>query len=797
MTFAAFYKRFPIERILVSTVIGLIGLVFLAGGARLVLIGGSPYFLLAGLAFLVGAILTFRASRWAYWAFAFLVLMTLVWAVSEVGLDWWQLFPRGNLIVVIGLVLLVPFVARRLALPTANRMFRLGKFFLACSLAACAGVALVSFFRAPHDLSGQLPSAESRVSHVGSEFSAGNDWTAYGGADAGTRYSSLDQITPENVKRLQVVWIFHTGDVRGKDDPAETTYEVTPLKINDTVYLCSPHDVVFALEAETGREKWRFDPKIRQPPYQSTQHLTCRGVSYFDAHGEGGAGTSAPSDCLRRIFLATVDGRLIALNSDTGQVCPGFGTNGSVDLWQNMPNVVPGSYYSTSPPVVTRELVVVGGAVNDNVSIHNTSGVIRAYNVRTGALVWNWDSRKPSDTAPIEKGSSYSENSPNSWSILSHDSKLGLIFVPTGNQSPDQFGGHRDANVEKYSSSVVALKEDTGQVAWVFQVTHHDLWDMDVPAQPSLVDLAIHGETIPALVQPTKQGEIFILDRRTGRPVLPVSERPAPQGAVEGDSSAPTQPVSALSFDPPELTESAMWGLSPFDLLACRIKFRSLRYEGRYTPPSLQGSIIYPGNVGVFNWGGVAVDPERQIIFAMPVQMAFVSTLVARKDASVRMVTRDTEPPFNENFGSPYAVKMGPLFSPLGKPCQAPPWGYVAGAQLVDGKTVYRHVNGTVRDLSKIPLPFKLGVPGIGGPMITRGGVAFLSGTLDYFVRAYDVTNGDQLWEDRLPAGGQATPMTYWSGVSGRQFVLVVAGGHGTLGTKPGDSIIAYALPKP
>jgi quinoprotein glucose dehydrogenase len=240
-----------------------------------------------------------------------------------------------------------------------------------------------------------------------------------------------------------------------------------------------------------------------------------------------------------------------------------------------------------------------------------------------------------------------------------------------------------------------------------------------------------------------------------------------------------------------------MWGLSPFDLLACRIKFRSLRYEGRYTPPSLQGSIIYPGNVGVFNWGGVAVDPERQIIFAMPVQMAFVSTLVARKDASVRMVTRDTEPPFNENFGSPYAVKMAPLFSPLGKPCQAPPWGYVAGAQLVDGKTVYRHINGTVRDLSKIPLPFKLGVPGIGGPMITRGGVAFLSGTLDYFVRAYDVTTGSQLWEDRLPAGGQATPMTYWSEQSGRQFVLVVAGGHGTLGTKPGDSVIAYALPRP
>jgi quinoprotein glucose dehydrogenase len=423
--------------------------------------------------------------------------------------------------------------------------------------------------------------------------------------------------------------------------------------------------------------------------------------------------------------------------------------------------------------------------------------VIRAFNIRTGTLVWNWDSRNPNETTPIAAGTIYSENSPNSWSVSSYDPKLGLIFIPMGNQSPDQFGGNRDGDVERYSSSVVALNVDTGVVAWVFQSTHHDLWDMDAPAQPSLVDLTIHGETVPALIEATKQGELFVLDRRTGTPVLPVTEVAAPKGAVDGDVTALTQPVSALSFNPPALAESSMWGLSPFDQLACRIKFRSLRYEGRYTPPSLQGSIIYPGNLGVFNWGGVAVDPARQIAFAMPVRMAFVSTLKPRNDDKSRVVTKETEAPFNENFGSRYAVKMVPFLSPLGKPCQAPPWGLVAGADLATGRIVYQHVNGTVRDLSRIPVPLKLGVPGIGGPIVTRGGLAFLSGTLDYFLRAYDVTTGNQAWESRLPAGGQATPMTYWSNASGRQFVIVVAGGHGTLGTKSGDAIIAYALPKP
>jgi quinoprotein glucose dehydrogenase len=780
--------------IALAALLALAGAVFLAGGCWLIWIGGSFYYCLSGLAFLVGALLVYRRSRWISWAFAALIFATLIWSLAEVGLDWWQLLPRADLVVSMGLIVAVLCICREYRSSLDDVVSRSGRFALAASLFASAVVALAAFMAMPNDQSGTIASPIEKVAAL---HEAGTDWVAYGGTNAGDRYSTLDQITPKNVNQLQQVWLFHTGDIRRAEDPAETTYEVTPLKIDDTLYLCTPHDLVFALDAETGQEKWRYDPKIKNPPIQTTQHLTCRGVSYFRPTGTSAAtGVSAETDCIRRIFLPTVDGRLIALNADNGAVCRDFGTDGTVNLWQNMPNFQMGSYYSTSPPVVTKDLVVVGGAVNDNVSTHETSGVIRAFNVKTGALVWNWDSGNPTETKPIASGSMFLENSPNSWSISSYDPELGLVFVPMGNQTPDQFGGQRDRNVEKYSSSVVALNAETGEVAWVFQTTHHDLWDMDVPAQPSLVTLTRHGEAVPAVIVTTKQGELFVLDRRTGTPLLPVTEVGVPQGAADGDTTAPTQPVSAISFDPPVLTEKSMWGVSPFDQLVCRLKFRRLRYQGRYTPPSVQGSIIYPGAFGVFNWGGVAVDPERQAIFAMPVRMSFIAKLVPRNDDKTRLVTRETEAPFNENFGSPYALRMSPFLSPLGNPCQAPPWGLVAGVDIAAGKIAYMHVNGTVKDLSRPSMPFKLGVPGIGGPIMTKGGLAFLSGTLDYFLRAYDVTDGKQVWESRLPAGGQATPMTYWSNASGRQFIVAVAGGHGSLGTRSGDAIIAYALPK-
>jgi quinoprotein glucose dehydrogenase len=791
----------------VAILMALTGLALLVGGIWLAALGGSWFYLIAGIAFLVAAALVWRRDPWALWLYALITLGTLAWALWEVGFDWWQLAPRGDVIVILGILLVLPWGARSLDRPPTNIGRTQGGWR---ALAACLGlsivVAIAAFFMPWHEQTGALPmtAAGQTVEVAGVPD---GEWHAYGRTTYGRRYSPLDQLTPENVGQLQVAWTYKTGDIRDpKNDPVETTYEVTPLMIGDTVYFCTPHDLVFALDAETGKEKWKFDPQIKEPPRIDAQHLTCRGLSYAAPPAAGASATpaaaepaSAPAtgDCAARLFLPTVDGRLIALSAKTGKVCPGFGgPSGTVNLWANMPNVKSGSYYSTSPPVVTANLVIIGGAVNDNVSTSEPSGVIRAFDVNTGALVWNWDSRNPDATSPIAAGATYTPNSPNSWSVMSYDPKLNLVYVPMGNQPPDQWGAGRDANTEKYSAAVVALHADTGKVAWVFQGVHHDLWDMDVPAQPSLVDLTVNGKSVPALVQPTKQGEIFVLNRETGEPILPVTEEPAPQGAAPGDTTSATQPQSALSFKPADLTEASMWGVTPFDQLMCRIQFKQLRYQGRFTPPSEQGSIIYPGNFGTFNWGGVAVDPKTQSVFAMPVYLAFTSKLVKRPDDTSRVVTKPDEPPFNENFGAPYAAKMGPFLSPLGFPCQTPPWGYVAGADLTTGKIAYQHVNGTVQDLSPVPLPIKLGVPGIGGPILTGGGLAFLSGTLDYYVRAYDEKTGAKLWQARLPAGGQATPMTYRSPESGRQFLLVVAGGHGSTGTKAGDSIIAYALPK-
>jgi quinoprotein glucose dehydrogenase len=509
------------------------------------------------------------------------------------------------------------------------------------------------------------------------------------------------------------------------------------------------------------------------------------------------ASVTLGEDCMDRLFFSTSDGRLISISAATGEICPGFGgSDGTVNLWSNMPNVTPGSFYSTSPPVITEDdLVIVGGAVNDNVATTSPAGVIRAYDVYTGALVWNFDSKDPGATEPIPNGETYTQNAPNSWSVASYDPEFGLVYLPMGNESPDQFGGNRGENSERFSASIVALEASTGEVAWVFQTVHHDIWDYDMPAQPSLIDLTIDGEAVPALVAPTKQGDIFVLNRETGEPVLPVREEPVPQGAVAGDFTAPTQPRSAISFRPEPLSESDMWGATPIDQLYCRIRFHQLRYEGDYTPPSVEGSIIYPGNFGTFNWGAVAVDPNRDIMFGMPVYLAFTVKLIPRPDEMKRVVTEEGDPVFNENFGAPYAAEMGPFYSPLQLPCQQPPWGYVAGVDLTTGEKVYQHVNGTVRDLSPLPLPFEMGVPGIGGPIITAGGVAFLSGTLDYYVRGYDLRTGQEIWRERLPAGGQATPSTY-RGADGRQYLVVTAGGHGSTGTKAGDSIIAYALPQ-
>ncbi|MBA1139073.1 glucose/quinate/shikimate family membrane-bound PQQ-dependent dehydrogenase [Mesorhizobium neociceri] len=768
--------------VLTSLILFLIGLALGGGGIRLAMLGGSWYYVITGLAFLITAWLLFRRKSTALWLYAAIVIGTLAWAVWEIGFDWWELGPRGGVIVLLALWLLTPWARRGLTGPDARAP-------LILAVLASLAVAGYSMTADPKDIAGDLSADKvTPTADLGGNVPPG-EWHFYGRTPYGQRYSPLDQITPDNVAKLQPAWTYQTGDVKGPDDIGETTYQVTPLKIGDALYICTPHNFAIAIDAATGKEKWRFDPKVKLD--KDRQHQTCRGVSYY-----ADAKIAAGQPCAARVYLPTSDARLIALDAANGQVCPSFAEAGTLNLLTNMPYPKSGYYYSTSAPLIVAGKIIVGGAVNDNYSTQEPSGVIRAFGVETGALVWNWDSGNPDQTTPLAAGQTYTANSPNMWSTPSADEKLGLLYVPLGNQTPDQLGAGRSANVEKFSSSITALDVATGQLRWVRQTVHHDLWDMDVPAQPTLVDITTAAGVVPGLVGPTKQGDLYVLDRRSGEPIIPVKEAPAPGGAIEGDHTSPTQPSSDLSFNPKPLTGADMWGITMFDQLACRIELKKLRYEGRYTPPSVQGSLIYPGNFGVFNWGGVAVDPVRQVMFGMPTYLAFTSRLVPRADVPAPGDnTKGSEQGLNRNEGAPYAVVMGPFLSPLGIPCQAPPWGYVAGADLRTGKIAYKHRNGTIYDMTPLPLPLKVGVPGIGGPMITAGGVAFLGAAVDDYLRAYDVTSGKQLWQARLPAGGQSTPMTY-TVADGRQFVVIVAGGHGSVGTKPGDYVMAYTLPK-
>ncbi|MBX9457649.1 MAG: glucose/quinate/shikimate family membrane-bound PQQ-dependent dehydrogenase [Rhizobium sp.] len=769
-----------------AVVLALMGAGLAAAGAYLIVLGGSAYYLLAGAGFLVTAFLLARRRRLALPVFGVVVLLSLAWAIWEVGFDWWQLGPRGGIIVLIGIWLSTPWIRRKLLRDGVVEEAPSPAWPVAVPVLLALLVAIYAMFQSPHDRPGTLP--DRPASQATASTVPDGDWHQYGRTQLGQRYSPLEQITPANVGGLEEAWRYQTGDVKRPDDVNETTYQVTPLKIGNRLFLCTPHNWAIALDATTGKQLWKYDPHAGMNP--DRQHQTCRGVTYY----KSAAVASGP--CAERVYLPTSDARLIALDAGTGTVCEGFADKGALRLDTGMLHNPAGYYYSTSPPVIAAGKIIIGGAVNDNYSTTSQSGVIRAFDVETGALVWNWDSGNPTETDPIGPGEHYVTNSPNSWSVFSVDEALGLVYVPLGNQVPDQIGIGRSENVEKYASSIVALDVNTGADRWVRQTVHHDLWDMDVPAQPALLDLTrADGTSVPALVGPTKQGDIYVLDRRTGEPIIPVREVSAPEGAVEGDFTAPTQPVSDLTFMPEPLLEKNMWGMTMFDQLACRINFLKLRYDGRYTPPSLDGTLVYPGNFGVFNWGSVAVDPERQVMFGMPTYLAFTVRLVPRAEIPPKGADeKGSEQGLNRNDGAPYGVYMGPFLGPLGIPCQAPPWGYVAAADLQTGKIAYKHVNGTVEDMTPLPLPFKLGVPGIGGPIITRGGVAFLGATVDDYLRAYDLATGRELWRGRLPAGGQATPMTYLDD-EGRQIVLIVAGGHGSVGTKPGDYVIAYRLP--
>lgn len=774
----------------------LMGLALLAGGIKLSMLGGSLYYVLAGIGLTLTGLLLLAGKRAALGLYALVLFASTVWSLWEIGLDWWQLVPRLSLWFALGVVLLLPWFRRPLL---RDGPAPLGTAALSVAVVLAGGAAIGSQFTNPGEISGDLGRDTADMTSTAPAIPDG-EWQAYGRTEFGDRYSPLKQITPANIGKLQEAWRIRTGDMPTDKDPVEITNQNTPLKVNGKLYACTAHSKVLALDPDTGKEIWRFDPQIQGPngdDFRGWAHMTCRGVSYYDEANFKNAdaisqpatlspaGQAIATSCPRRLFLPTADARLIAINADTGKVCEDFGTKGAVDLKAGIGPFTPGGYYSTSPAAITRNLVIIGGHVTDNESTNEPSGVIRAFDVHDGHLVWNWDSGNPDETTPLPEGKTYTRNSPNMWSLASVDEKLGMVYLPLGNQMPDQWGGNRTAGAEKFSAGTVALDIDTGKLRWNYQFTHHDLWDMDVGSQPTLLDMKTADGVKPALIQPTKQGSLYVLDRRDGTPIVPIREVPAPTGAVEGDHTAPTQARSDLNLLPPPLDEKAMWGATPFDQMLCRIQFKELRYEGQYTPPSVQGSLIYPGNVGVFNWGSVSLDPVRQLLFTSPNYMAFVSKLVPRAEVAAGSKRESETSGVQPNTGAPYAVIMHPFMSPLGVPCQAPAWGYVAGIDLTTNKVVWKHKNGTSRDSSPIPIGLPMGVPSMGGSMVTGGGVGFLSGTLDQYIRAYDVKNGKELWKSRLPAGGQATPMSY-TGKDGKQYVLVVVGGHGSLGTKMG-----------
>ncbi|TNV19332.1 glucose/quinate/shikimate family membrane-bound PQQ-dependent dehydrogenase [Buttiauxella sp. B2] len=769
----------------------LTGLYLLIGGIWLVAIGGSWYYPIAGVVMLITAWLLWQRKALALWIYAALLLCTVAWGVWEVGFDFWALTPRLDVLFFFGVWLLLPFVYRHLIVPSAGATPALGAV-LAITVVALAW----AVFNDPQEINGTL-SADAQTPAVASSTIPDADWPAYGRNQEGQRYSPLKQINDKNVSQLKEAWTFQTGDVKRPTDPGEITNEVTPIKIRDTLYLCTAHQQLFALDAATGKQKWKFDPRLDTNP--SFQHVTCRGVSYHEATADN-ASPDVVSDCPRRIILPVNDGRLFAINADNGQLCESFANKGILNLQTSMPVTTPGMYEPTSPPIITNKVIVIAGAVTDNYSTREPSGVIRGFDVNSGKLLWAFDPGAKDPNAIPGDEHHYTLNSPNSWAPAAYDAKLDMVYLPMGVTTPDIWGGNRTPEQERYASSIVALNATTGKLAWSYQTVHHDLWDMDMPSQPTLADISDkNGNMIPVIYAPAKTGNIFVLDRRDGKLVVPAPEKPVPQGAAKGDYVTPTQPFSELSFRPKkDLSGADMWGATLYDQMVCRIIFHKLRYEGIFTPPSEQGTLVFPGNLGMFEWGGISVDPNRQVAIANPMALPFVSKLMPRGPGNPMEPPKDakgsgTETGIQPQYGVPYGVTLNPFLSPFGLPCKQPAWGYISAVDLKTNEVVWKKRIGTVRDSSPLPLPFKMGMPMLGGPISTAGNVLFIGATADNYLRAYNMSNGEKLWEARLPAGGQATPMTYE--VNGKQYVVISAGGHGSFGTKMGDYIVAYALP--
>ncbi|MEJ8851147.1 membrane-bound PQQ-dependent dehydrogenase, glucose/quinate/shikimate family [Variovorax rhizosphaerae] len=778
-----------------ATLLIIVGVALAGAGAMLVSDGGSLYYLLAGLVFGISGLLVWRRNGLAPWLYGAMLIATLTWAIYEVRFDAWGLVARLAAPVVLGLPMLLPSlrIPRRHSTPS-RRWTNARVLAGALILAPLVGLGL-------QNLGPELPidplwergatAAPRRLAQPLAQ-ATDTDWKHYGNDQGGTRFSPLTEVTTQNVDKLEVAWEADVGPFEGVRGSLQTT----PINIGDALYVCNGHNAVIALDAETGRERWRY--VMEGLP----SGKPCRGVSYYRVPQAKGA-------CAERILATSQTPELFALDAATGQPCAGFGEGGRVKLLEGLGDVPAGYHYVSSAPQVVRGKVVFGGAIMDGQYWGEPSGVVRAFDAVTGQLAWAFDAGRPERRGAPPPGESYTAATPNSWAPISADEALGLVYLPMGNATPDFYGAQRRPFDDDVASSVIALDADTGQRRWRFQTLHHDIWDYDVPSQPTLVDLPTSTGVRRALIQPTKRGEIFVIDRETGEPIKTVDERPVPrEGALPGERLSPTQPFSTgmPSFRGARLREADMWGLTPFDQLACRILFKRANYDGTLTPVSLDRTTIFdPGYSGGINWGSVSIDVDRGIMMVNWMRLPSIVEVFSRQEAERRGLqrfdgTRGQGAPAAPQENTPYAARNAQFLSPLGVPCSAPPWGLITAVDLQSGQAIWSKPLGTGRDSGPLGLrthlPFTMGVPNSGGTVTTRGGLTFIGASVDSMFRAFDTATGEVLWQADLPGAGMATPMSYRSPASGRQFVVIAAGGRAALKTRLSTRIVAYALPK-
>jgi quinoprotein glucose dehydrogenase len=621
------------------------------------------------------------------------------------------------------------------------------------------------------------------------------DWPNYGNDPGGMRYSPLAEINRENVSKLKVAWIFHTGDISdGSGDSKRSGFETTPILVDGTLYFTTPFNRVIALDPAIGKQLWAYDPKI-DLTLDYGDGLVNRGVAtWIDASRSSGQA------CRRRIYEATQDARLISLDAATGKPCLDFGEYGQVNL-RNVAGYRAGWYHMTSPPTVIDDLVVVGSAIDDNQRAVMAAGVVRAFDARSGALRWSWDPIPAASAVASGKGKD-DENkdrrigAANAWSIMSVDPQRDLIFVPTGSASPDYYGGLRPGD-NKWANSVVALHAKTGEIVWGFQLVHHDLWDYDTASPPLLTTLKHDGEKVDVVIQGNKTGLLYVLNRDTGKPVFPVEEHRVPQSDVPGELASPTQPfpIAPPPLAPHKVSADDAWGPTSEDRETCRNWIRGLRNEGIFTPPSLQGTLAVPGNLGGMTWSGYAFDPQHSLLVANTNNLVRKVKLIPRADFwkdEVRTEDGDYAP----QAGTPYGLFRRFLQSPSDMPCTTPPWGLLTAVDMTEGKIRWQVPLGSMQDFGGKQPPVPAGSISLGGPIATAGGLVFIAGTFDPYIRAFDIETGKELWKAKLPASGNATPMTYRLGSNGKQYLVIAAGGHPKITEESlSDALVAFTLP--